>query len=211
MTAAGTAGGGPGEVRRTIAAAAVTQIAAVATNRDKDAYAALFSHYAPRVKAYLQLTGLPGEAAEDLAQETMFLVWRGAECFDVNCSAAETWVYQIARNLLREEMRRDKRAHGAGLSGVKTGMPTDEAAETIASRQDRVVIDLVLGSLEPTLSEPVRLAYFNSLNQPTDEPRATAAPGTVSSRLRVAVDRLRRHVREPSRSVVGKTPSAHLR
>ena len=67
----------------------------------------------PRIKAYLQLTGLPAEAAEELAQETMFRVWRNAHCFDVTRGAATTWVYQIARNLRRDGIRYEKISRAA--------------------------------------------------------------------------------------------------
>src|SRR4029079_2229629 len=53
-------------------------IRAVAQTRDRSAFAVLFKHFAPRVKAYLVRAGTLSELAEELAQETMVTVWRKA-------------------------------------------------------------------------------------------------------------------------------------
>src|SRR6202012_3343114 len=57
-------------------------ILAIAERGDQRAFAALFSHFAPRVKSYLLRQGATAAAAEDIAQETMLSVWRKAAYFD---------------------------------------------------------------------------------------------------------------------------------
>ena len=54
--------------------------------------------------------GAAPEAAEELAQETMLIVWRRAEAFDPSKAAASTWVFAIARNLRIDVARRENRA-----------------------------------------------------------------------------------------------------
>ena len=56
----------------------VALIQAVAARADREAFAALFRHFAPRVKTLLMRAGLDAGAAEELAQETMLSVWRKA-------------------------------------------------------------------------------------------------------------------------------------
>src|SRR5436305_2022050 len=53
----------------------------VAQDRDRAAFASLFSHFAPRVKAYLLRLGAPAALAEDLAQEALLNLWRKAHLF----------------------------------------------------------------------------------------------------------------------------------
>src|SRR5947209_7901120 len=55
---------------------------AVASDGDRQAFAVLFKHFAPRVTAYLVRAGTPSASAEELAQETMVLIWRKAASFD---------------------------------------------------------------------------------------------------------------------------------
>src|ERR1700761_5052185 len=81
----------------------------VAQTRDRAAFAALFGHFAPRVKAWLMRQGCTGAQAEDLAQEALLTVWRKAALFDPAKASAGTWVFTIARNLRIDAIRRERR------------------------------------------------------------------------------------------------------
>ena len=50
----------------------------VAKDGDAEAFRKLFQSYAPRVKAYMMRQGADANVAEDLAQETLLMVWRKA-------------------------------------------------------------------------------------------------------------------------------------
>jgi len=54
----------------------------VARSRDRAAFAHLFGHYTPRLKTYFLQCGVASAQAEDLAQETMLLVWCKAALYD---------------------------------------------------------------------------------------------------------------------------------
>ena len=206
-----TQGAGQEAARLTIAVAAARQIAAVAANQDKDSYAALFRHFAPRVKAYLQLTGLPGEAAEELAQETMFRVWRSAHCFDVNRGAAATWIYQIARNLRRDRIRHERQSHGARGSGAEIDAYTEDAEHAFFTRQEEICIDEALRSLEPKLLEPIRLAYFEHLSQSQVAKRLGVPLGTVKTRIRAAAEILRQRLSSRADKLCAVDVQSHAR
>jgi RNA polymerase sigma-70 factor (ECF subfamily) len=81
----------------------------VALDRDRAAFALLFSHFAPRVKAYLLRLGAPAAMAEDLAQEALLNLWRKAHLFDPAKASAATWLFTIARNLRIDAIRRERR------------------------------------------------------------------------------------------------------
>src|SRR4051812_7213952 len=55
---------------------------AVSADADRQAFAALFKHFAPRVKSYLVRGGSSAAVAEELMQEAMATVWRRAAAFD---------------------------------------------------------------------------------------------------------------------------------
>ena len=54
----------------------------VAEAQDSTAFAALFAHFGPRVKAYLMKSGADATTAEECAQDVMVTVWRKAAQFD---------------------------------------------------------------------------------------------------------------------------------
>jgi len=86
-----------------------TLITLIATQRDRQAYAALFTRFAPKVKGFVMAQGLTAQEAEDLAQDALLNVWRKAEMFDPAKATAATWIYSIARNLRIDLARKAKR------------------------------------------------------------------------------------------------------
>lgn len=202
---------GPEETRRNKAALVAIQIAAVAEKQDKASYAALFRHFAPRIKAYLQLTGLPGEAAEELAQETMFRVWRSAHCFDVTRGAAATWVYQIARNLRRDGIRHEKPSRDARGIVLEADIFSEDAESLFITRLDEMGIDEAVRALEPKLYEPIRLAFFEDLSHSQVAKRLGVPLGTVKSRMRLAVETLRQRLSRPTEPTCAVDANARRR
>ena len=81
----------------------------VGRDKDKTAFATLFSYFAPRLKSFLLRLGTDMSTAEELAQEAMIMVWRRAETFDPKQAGASTWIFTIARNKRIDRLRRDGR------------------------------------------------------------------------------------------------------
>jgi RNA polymerase sigma-70 factor (ECF subfamily) len=166
------------------------QIAAIAERADREAFASLFNHFAPRVKRYALQLGASPELADDLAQETLLTVWRKAGGFDASRAAASTWIFAIARNLRIDVARRERPiAEFMDLSDTPDAEPIPDAALVAAQSETRV--RHALRSLPAEQAEVVRLSYFS------EKPHAEIAGelglplGTVKSRLRLAMDRLR--------------------
>ncbi len=165
-------------------------IAAIAARADRSAFAALFGHFAPRVKSYMLRLGAPPPLAEELAQETLLAVWRKAGAFDAAKAAPSTWIFTIARNLRIDAVRRERRGHAAD---DPTDAPEAEPAPDaqLAALQSEGRIRHALGKLPPEQAEVVRLSFFS------DKPHSEIAAelglplGTVKSRLRLAMGRLR--------------------
>jgi RNA polymerase sigma-70 factor, ECF subfamily len=165
-------------------------IGAIAAQADRSAFAALFGHFAPRVKSYMLRLGASPLLAEELAQETLLAVWRKAGAFDAAKAAPTTWIFTIARNLRIDAARRERRRQ---VADDPTDAPEAEPAPDaqLAALQSEGRIRSALGKLPPEQAEVVRLAYFS------DKPHSQIAAelglplGTVKSRLRLAMARLR--------------------
>lgn len=167
-----------------------TLLAAIAARGDREAFAALFAHFAPRVKGFLLRLGLPDAQAEELAQETMLTVWRRADQFDPGTNGAAAWIFTIARNLRVDAVRRDRLAPRLELMAEEPPPPpaADTAIEAV-QHTDRV--RAALATLPPEQAEVVRLSFFDDRPHAEIE-RALGIPlGTVKSRLRLAMTRLR--------------------
>jgi RNA polymerase sigma-70 factor (ECF subfamily) len=80
----------------------------IAESQDRDAFAALFAHFAPRLKGYLLRLGASDGQAEEVLQEALLTVWRKAHLFDRKKAAASTWIFTIARNRRIDILRKKK-------------------------------------------------------------------------------------------------------
>lgn len=165
-------------------------LAAIAARGDREAFAALFAHFAPRVKGYLLRLGLPNAQAEELAQETMLTVWRRAEQFDPATGGAAAWIFTIARNLRVDALRRDRLAPRLEIMAEEPPPPlaADAVIETV-QHADRV--RAALETLPPEQAEVVRLSFFDDRPHAEIEQALGIPLGTVKSRLRLAMTRLR--------------------
>ena len=85
-------------------------MSAIADDRDREAFADLFDHFAPRVKAYMRRLGAEPAAADDLVQDVMLTVWRRAGQFDPSKAGVATWIFTIARNRRIDIIRRERRS-----------------------------------------------------------------------------------------------------
>jgi RNA polymerase sigma-70 factor, ECF subfamily len=73
-------------------------IAAIANREEKVAFAAVFNHFAPRLKGLMMQEGFSGEHAEEIALRTMTAVWREAGLFSSQDVSVATWVFVLARS-----------------------------------------------------------------------------------------------------------------
>jgi len=164
--------------------------ARIASHQDREAFAALFSLYAPRVKAFMQRQGTTSELAEDIAQEVLLTVWRKASFFDPSRAAVSAWIFAIARNLRIDRLRRDQRAklHEVYELVEPEAPPRPDGLLDIGDRERRVAD--ALAELPAEQLQVVKLSFFEG-HAHGDIARILEIPlGTVKSRLRLAVGRL---------------------
>ena len=83
-------------------------VTAVATKRDRAAFARLFDFYAPRVYAYLLRLRLEPGVADELTQDVMTTLWQKAALFDRTKSSVGTWLLRIAHNRRIDVHRRGR-------------------------------------------------------------------------------------------------------
>jgi RNA polymerase sigma-70 factor (ECF subfamily) len=165
-------------------------IQAIAARGDRAAFAALFAYFAPRVKSYMLRLGAEPLLAEELAQEALLAVWRKAAAFDPAKAAPSTWIFTIARNLRIDAARRSRRGDPSDdPSDAPDAAPAPDEALVAAQSESRVRQALLTLPLEQ--AEVVRLSFF--ADKPHSEiAEALSLPlGTVKSRLRLAMRRLR--------------------
>jgi RNA polymerase sigma-70 factor (ECF subfamily) len=165
--------------------------------RDMQAFAALFRFYAPRLKSFLLKQGFSDIESEDLVQETMLNLWRRAESFDAAKAGVSTWVFTIARNCGIDRRRRMVRIVNAPVEeDVEEADPDPSAEQQLIVRENEAAVRAALANLPDEQAAVIRLSFFGE-NPQAEIARALGIPlGTVKSRVRLALQRLRQMMEE---------------
>ena len=168
----------------------------VGRDRDKSAFAELFDYFAPRVKSFLLRFGTDMSLAEEIAQEAMIMVWRRAETYDPRQSAASTWIFTIARNKRIDRLRRENRP----LPDMTDPAVMPESIETgeiqVARMQQEKKIRHALKNLPEEQAKMIFSAYYEEKSHREIAEESGVALGTVKSRIRLALNKLRAHMNE---------------
>ena len=169
-------------------------IAAVAKQGDREAFAALFAHFAPRIKTFLLRSGTSEQRADELAQEALLLVWSKANLFDPNSVGASAWIFTIARNLRIDALRRDKRTPTGNTSDVDLEFQVDEGAPPdagVAAAETESRVRKAMATLPEDQLRVIELSFFEEQAHAQIAETLGIPLGTVKSRLRLAMNRLR--------------------
>lgn len=177
--------------------ALVDLVLRVAEERDRLAFADLFAHFAPRLKSYLRRQGIADAAAEDLVQDVMLTVWRRAPQFDRTKASLATWVFTIARNRRIDVLRREKRPEMDANDPILTPDPSAPADKGLEREQGAERLRAAVATLPRGQADLLRLAFFEEQSHGAIAARTGLPLGTVKSRIRLAVQKLR-HALEDS-------------
>jgi RNA polymerase sigma factor (sigma-70 family) len=168
-------------------------IGRVASSGDREAFKALFDHFAPRIKGFLVKTGCTSEDADEIAQTTLIAVWRKASQFDPNTTGAAAWIFTIARNLRIDAARRDMRKGQLSREmELEHGLDVSESAESTFSRAESATrVAAAIDRLSPEQFTVIRLSFMEEHPHPEIAAMLGIPLGTVKSRIRLAMLRLR--------------------
>ena len=167
----------------------VALLVRVRDKRDKAAFSDLFVHFAPRIKGFLIKSGADATMAEECAQDVMTTLWRKADQFDPRRASVATWIFTIARNRRIDMLRRQNRPEPEELPWGPE--PEPDQADVVALQQESAQLAKALKELPAQQRDLIEKAYFGDLTQ-SEIANLTGLPlGTIKSRIRLALDRLR--------------------
>lgn len=189
-----------------------TLVRAVAAGSE-DALAALYDRHASAVYAAASRLTTDRQVAEEVVQETFLALWNKAESFDPATGSLPAWLYTIARNRtvdrLRSIGRRPKLVSPvsarnadepesfaldrlASIGVVVGGAARDGGPEgALAAAELRSTLREALESMPDTEKAVIVLAYRDDLSQSEIAERLGWPLGTVKTRTRRALFRLR--------------------
>lgn len=162
--------------------------------RSREDFARIFRHFAPRIKGFLMRSGVAGPEAEDIAQDVMITLWQKAHLFDPAKARLSTWIFTIARNRRVDRLRREMRPDPQTLD-LGWGPEEAPSAETqLEAEQQRAALASALATLPEAQRVLIEQAYFAEQTQREVAALSDLPLGTVKSRIRLALDKLRTRI-----------------
>ena len=162
----------------------------IAQNNCRESYKLLFSQFAPKVKSFMIGQGVKANEAEDIAQDTMLKVWRKAQLFDPKKAKASTWIFTIARNLQIDAIRKQKR-HDRFNNEIQIETYEADTSEKMISEQSASQVKEVIKQLPAEQLQVLKLSFYEDLSHSQIAQSLSIPVGTVKSRLRLALGRLK--------------------
>jgi RNA polymerase sigma-70 factor (ECF subfamily) len=133
----------------------------VRDERDQSAFASLFDHYAPRLKAFIINSGSSAAQAEDIVQDVMLTIWQKSTQFDPHRAQVSAWIYQIARNKQIDLFRKYSRPIPEELKEPE-GVEND-ATQILELEQETEYLKQALLNLTPDQRKAIEKTYMGEL------------------------------------------------
>jgi RNA polymerase sigma-70 factor, ECF subfamily len=182
------------EVQNTDRTEQIEWMLAVRDQRDRASFARLFGFYAPRIKGMLMRSGVPAAAAEDIVQDVMLAVWHKAAQFDPARSQVSGWIYKIARNRQIDIARKAQRPLPEEIETQTR--PEEDPGHLLAFEQEAGQLKEALSRLSPEQRDLIVRAYVGDLTHREIQTETGLPMGTIKSRIRLGLDRLRHELKD---------------
>ncbi len=162
-------------------------------NQDRDAFSQLYDRFSSLVFTLAMRMLRARSDAEDLLQEVFVQVWRQARNYSTERGSPEAWIVNIARSRAIDKIRSIRRME---KSFVLTDDParaesSDNVESSAAESEARMAMNSALANLPDTQRKVLELAYFDGLTQTEIANRLAEPLGTVKTRMRSGIQRLR--------------------
>jgi len=129
--------------------------------------------------------------SEEIAQEVLLEVWRTASRFDAARGSAAAWVMTIAHRRAVDRVRSETSSARRELKVLPGPVSGDDVAELVETALDRQRVRRCLGTLTPLQAESIKLAYYGGYTYPQVAELLGVALGTVKTRIRDGLIRMR--------------------
>ena len=168
-------------------------IAAIAAG-DRDAFSRFYDLTAPMAFGLIRRVLRDPEAAAEVLQEVFWQVWQDAPRYDPKRGSPEVWLVMRAKTRAIDRLRSIRRRDRTFVAPVDESVAQrreDQAPNPAVVAEDRGLIQTALAQLPEAQRRVIELAFFEGLTQSEIAARLGEPLGTVKTRARLGLDRLR--------------------
>jgi RNA polymerase sigma-70 factor (ECF subfamily) len=164
--------------------------------RDMASLEALYARYGSYVYALAMRMLGRSEEAEEVVQDVFWQLWKNETEYDPTRSAFRTWLFAITRSRCLDRLRRHRSRsdselpRGSGLGST----PADPEQEAILAERQKHVVAAFQALPEPQ-RRVLEMGFFNGLTHREIAERLGEPLGTVKSRIKMGMDKLKDSLR----------------
>ena len=164
-----------------------------AASQDREAFSQLYDRYSSLVFTLAMRMLRVRDDAEDLLQEVFVQVWRQAANYSQERGSPEAWIVNITRSRAIDKLRSIRRREKSFVLTDDPGAAesTDNVETSVAESEARLAINSALTNLPQAQRRVLELAYFDGLTQTEIAVKLREPLGTVKTRMRAGIQRLR--------------------
>ena len=165
--------------------------------RDLTAFRTLYARYSSLVYSAALRIVRDTQIAEDMVQEIFLRLWRKPEGYTATRGKFATWLTSVTRNRAVDEVRARGRRYRHETASPEEqerelpGPETDDPALTAELSDQRRLILTAMSQLPAEQRQTIELAYFGGLTQQEISERLDQPLGTVKTRIRLGMQKLR--------------------
>lgn len=172
------------------------ELVRAAARGDETAFAALYDRYSPILFGLLLRILRSRPEAEDVLQEVFVQVWQRAASFDEARGRPFTWLVMMARSRALDRLRAvESRERTATAAAREEAEEVSDAARDAERAEEREAVRGALAQIPEAQQRALLLAYFEGLSQSEIAARLGEPLGTVKTRMRAGVMKLRELMR----------------
>ena len=168
---------------------------------EKDALEAIYDRYSSAVYSLARYMLRSEAVAEEATQDVFLNVWLKAASYNSTRGQPKTWIMSVAHHKIIDLIRSRKRASAAADPKEYETLdllPSDSVAtdEAVVQNLEAERVRNALDKLPPAQQEVITLAYYGGLSQSEIAARLGQPLGTVKTRARLALQKLREELRQ---------------
>lgn len=160
---------------------------------DQMAFSELYDRLAPRVLGLVRRLVRDHAQSEEVTQEVFLEIWQSASRFEPNKGGASTWILTMAHRRAIDRIRSAQAGRDRDTRvGIRDYRPEyDHVAETVEIRVEHERVEVAMQGLSEAQRQAISLAYYGGYSHSEIAEKLSVPIGTVKTRLRDGMIRLR--------------------
>jgi RNA polymerase sigma-70 factor (ECF subfamily) len=160
---------------------------------DQNALAELYDSFSPRVFGLIRRLLVDHAQSEEVLQDVFLEIWQSASRFDPNKGRASTWVMTLAHRRAVDRIRSAQadRERDVRIGMRDVGRDFDQASEAAEISIEHERVTAAMSRLSEAQRQAISLTYYGGLSQSELAEALNVPLGTVKTRLRGGMIRLR--------------------